>query len=140
MQISRSFQRSSLFAGMIALGLVVGLASHRFVPAGQPLAMAAWMAVPIAIAIGGSLWWWRALDEVARDAHKIAWFWGGCIGLLVGAMGFVGATTADPDLITRLFPTKDKPAELVALGIDGAAFAQMVGYLLVWCGWWLGKR
>jgi hypothetical protein len=145
MQILRTFQRSSLFGagvalGMLALGLITGFATQHLAPEGQPLAMAAWMVVPIAIAVGGSIWWWRSIDEVARASQKTAWFWGGCFGLFVGVIAFVGVTAADPGIITRLFPSEDKPVELVALGILGAVAAQMIGYLLVWAGWWLSKR
>jgi len=28
-----------------------------------------------------SLYWWRALDEAAQEAHKWAWWWGGNLGL-----------------------------------------------------------
>src|SRR5688572_10197530 len=37
------------------------------------------MAGAQAITIG----WMRAIDEAAREAHKSAWFWGGCGGMAV---------------------------------------------------------
>jgi hypothetical protein len=140
MPMSKSFQRSAWLALTIGGGVLLGLGTHRFIPADQPLAMALWVAVPIALALGGSLYWWRSLDEVARDAHKTAWFWGGCFGLLIGTVAFVGLVQADPGLVARLAPKGHEPKDYVALGIVGAALAQLTGYLLAWAGWWLAKR
>ncbi|WP_296819510.1 hypothetical protein [Brevundimonas sp.] len=91
----------------------------------------------------GVLWaclaYWRRLDEAAREAHKFAWYWGGSAGLGVAglAIGYLAGL--------------GETADLGWLGLDGSASsylivgallvvaAQVVGYVLVWAGWWLWK-
>ncbi|MBX9460125.1 MAG: hypothetical protein KL785_02265 [Brevundimonas sp.] len=53
------------------------------------------MSVTMAVALVGCVWWWRGIDEAAREAHKWAWWWGGSGGVLVGAIFLLTLTFSD---------------------------------------------
>ena len=135
-----------LTVGLCAL-VVVGVsatAATPFWPAqwGQApsvgvVVLAAGLAVFLAL---HTLYWWRALDEAAKEAHKWAWWWGGNLGLVVGGAGVVAATLmgVDVNMLPAFVPHSD--AALVATGVLGVFAAQAVGYGLAWCGWWMARR
>lgn len=64
--------------------------------------------------------WWRALDEMEKDAQLISWYWGGSMGLGVGLMTAV---------------VLGGPASPMAQGALLAAGAQILFFLLFWVGW-----
>lgn len=92
------------------------------------------VALGAAVLVG--VWWWRGIDEAAREAHKWAWWWGGCSGLFVGAIF----------LLTAL----NRPAEAELGGLDiNQIFAagmvvillcQVIGYGIAWAVWWAQRR
>ncbi|HAC00069.1 MAG TPA: hypothetical protein DCF67_00585 [Brevundimonas sp.] len=85
--------------------------------------LAAGLAVFLAL---HTLYWWRALDEAAREAHKWAWWWGGNLGFIVGGAAVVIAALAGVNLLPAAVPHTD--AALIALGVAAAFAAQAVGY------------
>ena len=97
--------------------------------------LAAGLAVFLAL---HTLYWWRALDEAAREAHKWAWWWGGNLGLVAGGAAVVIAALAGVNLLPAALPHTD--AALIALGVAAAFAAQAVGYGIAWCGWWIARR
>ena len=97
--------------------------------------LAAGLAVFLAL---HTLYWWRALDEAAREAHKWAWWWGGTLGLVAGGAAVVIAALAGVNLLPAALPHTD--AALIALGVAAAFAAQAVGYGIAWCGWWIARR
>ncbi len=97
--------------------------------------LAAGLAVFIAL---HSLYWWRSLDEAAKEAHKWAWWWGGNLGFIVGGAAVVVAALAGVDLLPARVPHTD--AALIAVGVVAAFAAQAVGYGVAWCGWWMARR
>ncbi|MEG2731040.1 MAG: hypothetical protein RR935_11020, partial [Brevundimonas sp.] len=97
--------------------------------------LAAGLAVFLAL---NTYYWWRDLDEAAREAHKWAWWWGGNIGFIVGAAGFLGAALAGVDLLPARIPHTD--VALIAAGFIAAFAAQAIGYGIAWCGWWIARQ
>lgn len=85
-----------------------------------------------------TLYWWRCLDEAAKEAHKWAWWWGGNLGFVVGGAAVVIAAVAGVNLLPGAVPHTD--AALIALGVAAAFAAQAVGYGVAWCGWWIARR
>ncbi len=89
---------------------------------------------------------WRRLDESGREAHKFAWFYGGGFGLVAALFAVIAAyyVPAGGDLVDGLigrWASKWPPGQGgFALGVLLAAIAQVVGYAIVWSGWWLAKR
>ena len=85
-----------------------------------------------------TLYWWRGLDEAAKEAHKWAWWWGGNLGFVVGGAAVVIAALAGVNLLPAAVLHTD--AALIALGVAAAFAAQAVGYGVAWCGWWIARR
>ena len=79
----------------LVLGGLAGAASAFFNDQPGPVGTAMTAAlVTAAMAVGftACVWWWRGIDEAAREAHKWAWWWGGSGGMAVGA----GVRRGDP--------------------------------------------
>jgi uncharacterized membrane protein len=83
-----------------------------------------------------SVVYWRNLDEAAREAHKFAWLWGGTGGALAVVLL---ANFMTPDRLQAVFGPQSISTWLI-LGMFAMILAQIVGYLLVWAGWWLARQ
>jgi hypothetical protein len=105
--------------------------------------------------IAGSLAWSR-LDEVGREAHKFAWLYGSFALVFALLAGASAEFAADPLGLGRIvsdmshaFAERAQTTRHVALpesvigfnfGLLFAAIAQVAGYFVVWCGWWIMRR
>ncbi len=128
-----------VMGGALVLGLVAGIASALLSGTGVGTVPAAAITGTIAMAAVSLLviWWWRRLDEAAREAHKWSWFWGGNLGLVVG--GVILLTLVRVDLRASTLAGVD-PAQVLALGMALLLLLQLIGYTLAWAGWWLARR
>jgi hypothetical protein len=107
----------------VSLGVVLRYGAH--LPIGVVVAT---LAAAIALIYPASLPYWRRLDEMARQAHLVAWFWGGSLG-----GGF--ALLCSLALVVR--------GEIDRSLMRGAALtlaAQVVGSVIVWACWWARRR
>ena len=101
-------------------------------------------AVVVAAAMGIGLvvcgWWWKGLDEAAREAHKWAWWWGSTFGLALGGVGLLTLLgAAEGDGGASLFAGQ-APIDLLFLGVFAVVGVQALGYLIAWAIWWLQRR
>jgi hypothetical protein len=96
------------------------------------------MAGAMAITIG----WMRAIDEAAREAHKSAWFWGGCGGMAVGGVLVILASIPQAAAldVSGWLPVRSDPAAWMALGASALALLMIAGYTLAWAWWWWRRR
>lgn len=97
--------------------------------------------ISVAMVLGfiACVWWWRQIDEAAREAHKWAWWWGGSAGMAVGAVLMLSLMrTADDHPLPASFGST--PGEIFGSGILSILLFQVVGYALAWAGWWLKHR
>lgn len=102
---------------------------------------AATAAVAMAAGIWACAWWWRGLDEAAREAHKWAWWWGATVGMAAGGVvliSLVAALSGDSGLADEL--ARARPADLLFTGAGLLAGAQLLGYSVAWAAWWLRRR
>jgi hypothetical protein len=96
--------------------------------------------------VGFATYAWIRLDEPSREAHKFAWFWGGAPALAVMQLIAVAAvaTPIVGEPIAAFIATQSKngatPESGFFVGVFSAAVVQVLGYVLVWTGWWLSKR
>jgi len=92
--------------------------------------------VGVAIAFALSVVYWRNIDEAAREAHKFAWFWGASGGILVilPLCALIGSERLVAVMGER------SPGEWVFFGVSTLLVAWIIGYGLVWAGWWLRQR
>jgi hypothetical protein len=121
-------------AVMAAFVAFTFVARHWMHGAG-PWASLAVFAVAIVAAFGSTAVWWRGIDEAAREAHKSAWYWGGCAGLAVGFAVIVALPIlhAEPPLLLNL---KSSPSGYFFSGALGVVFTQIAGYAAAWAFWW----
>lgn len=122
----------------VLLGIVVGIGSALVRGTGwESIGLVLLGLFAVVAGLGLGLWWWRRVDEAAREAHKWAWWWGGCGGLATGAMG-AAVTFRGAALDTAL--AGYSPTAAFAMGVFALLTLQFVGYTLAWAGWWLSKR
>jgi hypothetical protein len=125
--------------GVAALiGLVAGIGGGVFGdwPGAVGLALTALVSL---VAMGGCLlvclWWWRGIDEAAREAHKWAWWWGGCTGMAIGGVILMTALSRED------IPLGDLAgSEILALGMALMLTCQIIGYGVAWLVWWAQRR
>lgn len=138
--------------------LTVGLCTLTVVGAGTTAAMPFWAqklghapSIGVVVLAAGlaaflalhTYYWWRDLDEAAREAHKWAWWWGGNIGFIVWAAGFLIAALTSGNLAGATLlpaPIPHTDATLIAAGFIAAFAAQAVGYAIAWCSWWIARQ
>ena len=132
-------------AGMIALLFVLGLlggigsAFLSDLPGvGGLIGSGVFLIAVMAATLAVSIWWWRRLDEAAREAHKWAWYWGGSAGMVVGLAAILTLTTRDVDL-ARFLPADANPGDMIVGGMMSILLFQLVGYTLAWAWWWLAR-
>lgn len=106
-----------------------------------------WILAPIAAglmvtALVVTLVWMRTIDEAAREAHKVAWFWGGLTGLALGgaAMMLAALPQASAFRAQAFFDVRDDPAAYMALGAGLLILLMATGYVVAWAWWWLSRR
>lgn len=119
-------------------GGVVGFA----VSAGGPGIILAAIVSAAAVAAGAAicLFWWRGLDEAAREAHKWAWWWGGTAGTLIGGLAYIGLTLGvGPDGLLPGRLAILSPHDAARLAITTLLLCQVVGYGVAWAWWWLAR-
>ena len=103
------------------------------------------LSLPARLAIGlpvaaAALWfvtqYWRALDEVAREAHKWSWYWGASAGM---GLGFVLLNVKAIGL-AGYFPADVSPDKLMSYGGTVIVACQLLCATVAWAAWWLHRR
>jgi hypothetical protein len=84
-----------------------------------------------------ALSWWRKIDEASREAHKIAWFFGGSIGILI-AMILVVLNLMFDGIILNGLAAGIKGAENYSfeIGVTTCLTLAGLGYMINWAIWW----
>jgi hypothetical protein len=140
----RPFGLGAYILVIVAVAFVGGLAgAARGLIGDQPgpmglLLTAAIMSLAMGVAFAACIWWWRGIDEAAREAHKWAWWWGGSGGMAVGAILLLTLTFGD-DASTSAEVGMTAP-DLVAGGMFAVLLFQLAGYSVAWAIWWLKHR
>jgi Na+/glutamate symporter len=124
-------QKKIWIAGGVALAvaIAVGMASGLLINQGRDYIPMAAILVLLALLIGGALFacipWWRRLDDMARDAHLTAWYWGASFGGGVGLVALAALKGVKSDLF------------------QGGALifsVQVAAYVVLWLAWWALRR
>ena len=113
-------------AGSLAGGVVLAVlyeASRRGkLPEGAAILVAS---LALVGALAACLPWWRRLDDMAREAHGVSWFWGGSLGMGLGLIALmIGAGMESPQFA----------GAMTVVGLE------IAGYGAAWLGWWAWKR
>lgn len=128
---------------LFAVGVAVGwLAGHGAVDKDHALV---WVVGAIAVvamvgAMVVSVAWMRAIDEAAREAHKAAWFWGGCGGMSLGGVFLIMTSLPQSEQWHfSAFDGRTDPAAYAATGAFGMMMLMVAGYAVVWAWWWMTR-
>ncbi|WP_296167836.1 hypothetical protein [uncultured Brevundimonas sp.] len=100
-------------------------------------ANAALLLVAMSCAMVLCVWWWRGIDEAAREAHKWAWWWGGTGGTFVGVAVITSLQLGDATSANLM---DFSAGDLVAGSMLAILLFQLVGYGIAWAAWWLRHR
>lgn len=124
-----------LLAGLAALALasrVLGLQVH--VPATTLLVAS----------LGLCIWGFTTLDEVAKQAHYVAWFWGGMVALIavaaiIAASSVMSLSLPLSALLQSAFGRADAETGFL-LGFAAGPILLTLGYFIWWTAFWLRRR
>jgi ABC-type cobalt transport system substrate-binding protein len=104
----------------------------------SPVFFVGLFAALMAWALAATLAYWRAIDELAREAHKRAWFWGGSLGMGAGLIALLIGSEFEP-----LASTTFAGASALEHMLFGGVFIYgigLIGYLLAWAFvWWRAR-
>lgn len=130
-----------VIVGIALVGGIAGGGAGVFADQPGPLGTAltaAFIALAMAIALAACVWWWRGIDEAAREAHKWAWWWGGSSGMAVGAILLLTLSLRE-DAAASL-AAGASAADLISGGVFAILLFQLAGYAIAWAAWWLKHR
>ncbi len=121
-----------------AIGLLAGVGSQVFGAMAGPVGLALTVVVNAAamgLAMVICVQWWRGIDEAAQEAHKWAWWWGGCSGMAAGAVILLTALVRETDRIDDFGAN-----EILAMGMFLMLTCMVVGYGVAWVAWWAKRQ
>ncbi|WP_372706690.1 hypothetical protein [Brevundimonas sp.] len=130
------------FGASVILGGLAGIGSAFLGDQPGPVGLALTAAMISAAMAGGfaaCVWWWRGIDEAAREAHKWAWWWGGMGGIAIGGVLLLTLMT-QPDQYPLGVGLGSTPSDAFFAGMMAIVLFQLAGYTLAWAGWWLKHR
>jgi len=89
-----------------------------------------WLTLIVGLIVtGAGLWaclpWWRALDDMQKHGHMIAWYWGGIGGGMAMLMWLIAALGVNSEQVQGVM--------LVMIG-------NIVGFVVFWAVWMWRKR
>ncbi|MEM1381074.1 MAG: hypothetical protein AAGH41_10670 [Pseudomonadota bacterium] len=94
------------------------------------------------VLLPATILYWRSLDELAREAHKSSWYWGGSLGLVATLpvlIVFIETIRRDGLDLKEL-----EPEIAMLMGVSGTLIVvlggMLLGYLLAWGIFWFRKR
>jgi hypothetical protein len=135
----RAVYRNLSIACLVAFAMLLALARVTHLPVH-------WAAMAAAAAAGVfSLLQFYVLDETAKQAHYIAWYWGGLVGLVVLMLtGFAFAADALPfawveQAAARMLGAFDAKKAFL-FGLLSGPIAMFLGFAVWWSAHWLRLR
>lgn len=133
-------RRRAVWGGLILLGMITGfIASAHHIAGFRLPAWGALALVVLVIPAAGylTLRWWRLLDEVAQEAHKFAWYWGGSAGIMVACLVMI---LVERGVIPAPMIMGPSVSDAFSAGAVTVLMSQLAGYLVAWAGWWWSHR
>lgn len=125
--------------GSLAVVSIIATVWLKMAPPSGAIPAAITYGLIIAFLLALTSFTWRSMDEAARDAHKSAWFWGGGLGVAVA--GWAASVIMAPGVdFSALMPAVNAPQGYFGLGVLATMLLQLIGFVIVWAGWWLSKR
>lgn len=135
----RALFRNASIAAIALLGVFVALSRG----VGLELHMTSLVVAGACVLL--SMLAFNELDEVGKQAHYLAWWWGGSLALGLGAAALAAASLSDVSfapveaLIGRGFGDTEGATMFMA-GVMSALLLLVAGYALWWAAFWLRRR
>jgi hypothetical protein len=132
----RGSRVATYYLGSIVVAVGFAFSLKHFGSDLGPLAVAGAGTALCAAAHLAFLWYWRQLDETAREAHRYAVFWGSLL-----SMGPVLVAMMTLRLHPEIFPvTQAPPGVIFAFGLAAPMILWAAAILIGWSYWWLRRR
>jgi len=145
---SKEGRRVRVVRGMLGafalVGFVFGVfASLGFLPRIDSLSSYLFIMGPVVllfviVTFAASIWYWRTIDELARQAHLDAWFWGGTAGMIAGCFA-MGALAYLPEAWS-CWALCGTPSSILLTGALILGVSGLAGYAVAWIWFWLRQR
>lgn len=89
-----------------------------------------------------SIWYWKTIDETAKEAHKFSWYWGSTFGICLIAILCVVSLSGlnSMHLFAWLLPENPSADDVFFSGVYATVLTQIVCYSILWAFWWLRMR
>lgn len=129
----------AMMAGGFVTGMVLAWTDIRFANLISPLAAAVTVTLALLGGCAAAVPLWNRIDEVVREAHKSAWYWGGSAGMCI-AVGVMAYALRDSAGVIASWAPGLTASSGIALGVALCVALQTAGYALGWAVWWLSKR
>ncbi len=131
----RRMKRKTLFIIATSVSMLVYLV---LLPLSQMQPWLVWPALTAALlGIVFAGFWMSSIDEAAQQAHYIAWFWGGSVGLLVSMLVFVTAVLR-PETFAPVLSMLGA-SRTFAAGIAVGIIPPVLIYAVWWAVLWLRR-
>ncbi len=135
----RETKAQAVLMGCFLVGGVSGgaLGALKGMGVSPPMPVLAGLALLLLVGLVWAMfYYWRLIDEAAKEAHKFAWFWGGSSAL---ALVLPALLLFDTARLEALLGPHEARYWFLA-GVQVLIWTQLIGYALAWSGWWLFRR
>ncbi len=132
-----------IYAAYILLSLVIGAWGGYKIAKGENIIRELLLVINLMGVLGCILGipliisWWKKIDEASKEAHKIAWFFGGSIGLLLAMVLAVLNILFDGSVVGAIssgIPGAENYG--FELGVTTCLTFAGFGYMIHWAAWW----
>jgi hypothetical protein len=104
-----------------------------------------WLAAPLLLAtLVVAVLQFQSLDEVAKQAHYVAWLWGsmlvmGAIGVAIAVLPILPGGLPVEDVLVRIYGNA-APTTAFLAGAATTPLLMVLGFAVWWAAFWLRRR
>lgn len=132
-----------VYAAYILVSLVIGTWGGYKIATGEDIIRELLLAINLlgvlscVLGLPLAIQWWKKIDEASKEAHKIAWFFGGSIGIFISMLLAVLNILFDGAVLNGLAAgIRGAQNYAFELGITTCLTFAGLGYMIYWAIWW----